>query len=356
MFKDSAIVVAGLDLGDKYSYVCVLDPIAGEVNEETRISTTASGISNYFGSRKPMRVALEVGTQSAWVSRAIEACGHQVLVANARQLRLIYAGKRKNDRVDAEKLARLARYDEKLLAPITHRGEQAQADLANIRSRETLVQTRTALVNHVRSTVKGFGTRLPKCTTAVFHKRASEHLPAALRPALEPILDLIAQLNERIKQFDKRVLELNEGKYLETGVLRQVHGVGPLTALTFVLTIEDPKRFLKSREVGPYLGLTPGEKQSGDSNPQQRITKAGDVHLRKLLVQCAHYILGPFGSDSDLRRHGEKLAARGGSAAKKKAITAVARKLAVVLHHLWATGEVYVPLHNSKQSGIPQAA
>lgn len=345
-------------MGDRFSQVCLLDAVSGVVIEEARIGMTEVGISNYFRGRKPMRVALEVGTQSAWVSRAIEASGHQVLVANARQVRLIYAGKRKSDRVDAEKLARLARFDEKLLAPIRHRGEQAQVDLANIRSREALVQARTALVNHVRGTVKGFGTRLPKCTTAAFHVRAMEHLPAALRPALEPVVAVIAQLNERIKEFDKRILELSESNYPEAGVLRQVRGVGPITALSFVLTIDDPYRFGKSREVGPYLGLTPGQKQSGESDPQQRITKAGDVHLRKLLVQCAHFILGPFGSDSDLRRHGEKLAARGGPAAKKKALTAVARKLAVLLHHLWISGEVYEPLRNSKQAqrSVAQAA
>ena len=129
--------------------------------------------------------------------------------------------------------------------------------------------------------------------------------------------------------------------------MRQVEGIGPLTALTFVLTLEDPYRFEKSRSVGAYLGLVPATDQSGDRDPQKRISKEGDEMLRKLLVGSAHYILGPFGSDSDLRRHGEKIASRGGKNAKKRAAVAVARKLSVLLHSLWVSGEVYDPLHNA---------
>jgi transposase len=132
--------------------------------------------------------------------------------------------------------------------------------------------------------------------------------------------------------------------------LRQVEGVGPLTALTFVLTLEDPYRFEKSRSVGAYLGLVPASDKSGDRDPQRRISKEGDEMLRKLLVGSAHYILGPFGGDSDLRRHGEKIASRGAKNAKKRAAVAVARKLAVLLHRLWVTGEVYDPLYNAHRS------
>jgi transposase len=131
--------------------------------------------------------------------------------------------------------------------------------------------------------------------------------------------------------------------------LRQVEGVGALTALTFVLTLEDPHRFEKSRSVGAYLGLVPGKDQSGDRDPQKRISKEGDEMLRKLLVGSAHYVLGPFGSDSDLRRHGEKIASRGGKNAKKRAAVAVARKLSVLLHRLWVSGDVYDPFHNARR-------
>jgi transposase len=281
----------------------------------------------------------------------LEECGHEVLVANARKLRLIYANKRKTDEVDAENLARLARVDPKLLYPLKHRSEDSQAHLAIIRSRQALVGARTQLVNHVRGAVKSFGARLPKCPARSFHNRATEHIPEALIPALGPILEQIGSLTQRIRDYERELETIAKEHYpQETELLRQVEGIGPLTALTFVLTLEDPYRFERSRSVGAYLGLVPASDQSGDRDPQRRISKEGDEMLRKLLVGSAHYILGPFGSDSDLRRHGEKIASRGGKNSKKRAVVAVARKLAVLLHRLWITGEVYDPLHNAHRS------
>jgi transposase len=297
-----------------------------------------------------MRIAIEAGTHSPWVSRVLEECAHEVLVANSRKTRLIYSNKRKTDEVDAENLARLARVDPKLLYPLKHRNEDSQAHMALIRSREALVSCRTQLVNHVRGAVKSFGARLPKCPARSFHKKAPEHIPEALRPALGPILEQIGSLTESIRQYDRKVETACEELYPETELLRQVEGIGPLTALTFVLTLEDPYRFQKSRSVGAYLGLVPARDQSGDRDPQRRISKEGDELLRKLLVSCAHYILGPFGSDSDLRRHGQKIASRGAKNAKKRAVVAVARKLAVVLHSLWVSGEIYEPLRNTHRS------
>jgi transposase len=219
-----------------------------------------------------------------------------------------------------------------------------------------LVDCRTQLVNHVRGAVKSFGARLPKCPARSFHKRASEHIPEALRPALGPILEQIGSLTERIRQYDRKLETLCEEHYPETELLRQVEGIGSLTALTFVLTLEDPHRFEKSRSVGAYLGLVPATDRSGERDPQKRISKEGDEMLRKLLVGSAHYVLGPFGSDSDLRRHGEKIAARGGKNAKKRAVVATARKLAVLLHRLWVTGEIYDPLHHAHRCQEKQAA
>jgi transposase len=341
-------VTAGLDLGDKYSYLCLIDTDSGEVIEEGRLRTTPEAFRRRFASeRPPMRIALETGTHSPWVSRLLEGLGHEVLVANARKLRLIYSNKRKTDEVDAENLARLARVDPKLLYPLKHRGEDSQAHMAIIRSRQALVDCRTQLVNHLRGAVKSFGARLPKCPARSFHKRAQEHIPKALMPALEPVLEQIASLTERIRDYDLKLEAISEEHYPETELLRQVEGIGPLTALTFVLTIEDPYRFEKSRSVGAYLGLVPARDQSGERDTQRRISKEGDEMLRKLLVGSAHYILGPFGSDSDLRRHGEKIASRGGKNSKKRAAVAVARKLCVLLHRLWVSGEIYDPLHNA---------
>ena len=342
-------MTAGLDIGDKYSYLCLIDTESGEVVEEGRLRTNPKAFKRRFASEQPMRIAIEAGTHSPWVSRLLEECGHEVLVANARKLRLIYANKRKTDEMDAENLARLARVDPKLLYPLKHRGQECQAHMAIVRSREALVGTRTQLVNHVRGTVKSFGGRLPKCPARSFHKRASEHIPEALLAALGPILEQIGSLTERIRQYDRQLEAISKEHYPETDLLRRVEGIRPLTALTFVLTLEDPHRFEKSRSVGAYLGLVPATDRSGDRDPQKRISKEGDQMLRKLLVSSAHYILGPFGSESDLRRHGEKIASRGGKNSKKRAAVAVARKLSVLLHRLWVTGEIYDPLYNTRR-------
>src|SRR5215213_5569893 len=302
-------------------------PTVARSIEAGRLRTTPEALRQRFDSEYCLNIAIEVGTHSPWVSRLLEECGHKVLVANARKVRLIYGEGRKNDKIDAEKLARLARVDPKLLSPIKHRGESSQAHLALLRSRDALVGARTKLVNHIRGAVKSFGARLPKCTAESFHNRVAEHLPQELAPALEPILKTIASLTERIRDYDRNLEGVTEEIYPETKLLRQVHGVGVLTALAFVLTLEDPSRFAKSREVGACLGLVPASDQSGKSDPEKHISKHGNKMMRKLLVSSAHYILGPFGEDCDLRRHGEKIAGSGDKNAKKRAVVAVARKL-----------------------------
>jgi len=342
-------MTAGLDLGDKYSHLCLIDTESGEVVEEGRLRTTPEVLRRRFASERPMRIAIEAGTHSPWATRVLEECGHEVLVANARKLKLIYSNKRKTDKVDAENLARLARVDPKLLYPLKHRSEDSQAHMALIRSREALVSCRTQLVNHVRGAVKSFGGRLPKCPARSFHKKAAAHIPEALWPALGPILETIGSLTERIRDYERHLETISKEHYPETELLRQVEGIGALTALTFVLTLEDPYRFERSRSVGAYLGLVPARDQSGDRDPQRHISKEGDEMLRRLMVGSAHYILGPFGSDSDLRRHGEKIASRGAKNSKKRAVVAVARKLSVLLHRLWITAEVYEPLYNAKR-------
>jgi transposase len=221
----------------------------------------------------------------------------------------------------------------------------AQQHLSLLRSRESLVKARTQLVNHTRGMVKGFGVRLPQCSTESFARKVREELPAALCPALMPVLDSIQDLSQRIRSYDQEIERLAAEEYPETKTMRQIKGVGALTALAFVLTLEDPRRFSTSREVGACLGLVPRRDQSGDHDPERHITKTGDAYLRRLLIGSAQYILGPFGQDSRLRRWGLRLAERGGKNAKKRAAVAVARKLAVLLHKLWVTGEDYLPFY-----------
>ena len=339
----------GLDLGDRSSSYCVLDE-AGKIVLEQKLPTTPEGIKQTFGKMPQCRVAMETGTHSPWVSRLLTALGHEVIVAHAQNVRLIVKSQRKDDRMDARTLARLARIDPQLLSPVQHRSAQAQLHLTEIRARAGLVSARTALVNAARGLVKSSGERLRKCGSFQFRQETAAGLSAGLQEALRPLMREVESLNERIKEYDRRIEKMAKERYPETALLKQVKGVGDLIATTYVLTIEDPHRFRKSRDAGCFLGLQPGRRNSGDSEPQLHISKAGDEYLRTLLVQGAHYILGPFGEDSDLRRWGQKLAARGGKNGKKRAVVAVARKLAVLLHRLWVSGEVYEPMRNSQKA------
>lgn len=335
-------VIIGLDVGDRSIELCVLDP-DGAVVERARLPTRLNALERRFAEIPSARVVLETGKQSPWISRALQSWGHDVIVANARRVHLISRDLRKSDRSDAETLARLGRMDPTLLRPITHRGAVVQADLSLLRSRETLVRSRTLQINHVRGVVASNGGQLPKCSAESFHRKAAESIPADLSLALMPLLEMIGMLTTKIREMEREIERLSRERYPETQLLRQVEGVGPITALSFVLVLEDPRRFRSSRSVGAYLGLVPKRRDSGDSTPQLRITKTGDRMLRCLLVQSAHYILGPFGSDSDLRQYGMAICARGGVNAKKRAVIAVARKLSSLLYALWTTGAVYEP-------------
>jgi len=324
-----------LDLGDRNSWYCVLDETGG-IQLEQRVRTTAKALQEVFGAMPRSRIALEIGTHSPWISRLLGDLGHEVIVANARKVRLIGESRKKDDRLDAQTLARLARIDPELLYPVKHRSAQAQADLMMIRARAGLVRARTGLRN--------------------MDLEEAEGLSPELQRALEPLLATIEELSERIVEYSDRIEALAQTGYPQVELLKQIKGVGTLIALTFLLTLEDPHRFGKSRDVGGYLGLQPGRRKSGESEPQLHISKEGDPYLRTLLVQGAQHILGPFGIDCDLRRWGLKLAERGGRNGKKRAIVATARKLAVLLHHLWVSGEVYEPLHNSSRLTVAAAA
>ena len=345
-------VTIGIDLGDRFSHYCILNG-EGKVIETGRIKTSREAFTAHFQDLPPARIAVEAGTHSAWVSRLLEESGHEVLVANAREIPTISHSNKKNDNGDAEKLARYARYDPKLLSPIQHRSPSAQLDLAVIRVRERLLAARTMLINATRGIVKSSGYRLRSCSAESFAKQSRSQVPKVLSEILIPMLDQIATLTEQIRGFDQRIEQMAESKYPETKVLRGVKGVGALTAMSLVLTVGDARRFRKSRDVGCYLGLRPRRSQSGERDPQLGITKAGNRPLRATLVQCAQYVLGPFGPDSALRRWGLTLAQRGGKNAKKRAIVAVARKLAVLLHRLWVTQKPYEPFYGLPAGAVP---
>jgi transposase len=348
IFKGQKLTI-GLDLGDRWSFYCVLEE-AGKIILEQKVPTTPEAIQQTFAKIPRSLIALETGTHSPWVSRLLTELGHKVIVAHAQKVQLITKSNRKDDRHDARTLARLVRIDPKLLGPVRHRSAKAQIHLTVIRARAERVSARTALVNAARGLVKSFGERLPQCGTEQVSEKLAEGLSTELRDVLVPLLREVQSLSERIQEYDERMEKIAQEVYPEVSLLKQVKGVGTQIALTYVLTIEDPYRFGKSRELGCFLGLRPGRRDCGKSEPQKHISKEGDRYLRTMMVQGAHYILGPFGEDSDLRRWGGKLAERGGKNAKKRAVVAVARKLAVLLDGLWVSGEVYEPLRNSQKA------
>lgn len=340
----------GLDLGDRMSTVTELD-VDGQVLERRTIATSRESLLRFFKERPRARVVLEATTHSPWVSRLLAEVGHDVLVAHPAAAARFLERYCKTDRRDSESLARMGRAEPELLKPLEHRTEQEQLDRAMIVARDHLVNTRKRLVGFVRGTLKAVGCTLSGLSTKSFGARAISQIPESMRDAMMPIIAVIAELSRQIHAYDKRIAAVAKERYPQHELLSQVCGVGTLTALTYMLVIRDPKRF-EHRRAAAYLGLVPRRQQSGESDPQLPITRAGDRILRRLLVQCAHYIIGPFGKDSDLRRWGLQLVARRGAGAKSRAAIAVARKLANLLCALWKTTEVYKPL---RQDAIPDA-
>lgn len=338
-------ITIGMDLGDQNNIVVVLDE-AGEELEIKNIRNTERSLRKFFSRYNNPTVAIEAGTHSPWISRLLQDIGCTVYVGNPRKLRLIWDSYEKSDKRDARILAMVCRVEPRLLWPIKHRDRQAYADLGVIKARDALVKNRVRLISHIRSVIKTYGCRIPKCSTNSFSQKAPAYIPNELKESLEPLIGTVDQLTEKIKELNRQIRKLCE-KYPETNKLLQVSGVGPVTALAYVLTIDDPYRFRKSRQLGAYLGLTPRLDQSGKCDKQLRISKAGNSYLRSLLVGCAHYIIGPFGPESDLKKYGVSIVAKGGKIAKKRAAVAVARKIAVLLHQLWVSGKSYDPFYKN---------
>jgi transposase len=293
---------------------------------------------------------MEVGTHSPWVSALADALGHKVTVVNPHAFKLITGSRKKSDKDDAEMLARAARADLELVQPIAHRKEATRIELSLLRTRDHLVRSRTGMVNTVRGMLKSFGLRVPACTTEVFHVRAREIVPDELKPAVDPLLAVLEQLSINLRALETRITKKAD-EHPEIAMLTSIPRVGKLTALAFVLVVEDAKRFKDSRAVGAYLGLTPGRRQSGDRDAPMGITKQGDALLRKLLVQCAHQLMFKSAPDSALKRWGLAKSQTSGKHGKKKVAVALARKLAVVMHRLMLTGELYDPFPNAQANG-----
>jgi transposase len=279
-FSEQKLTI-GFDLGDRSSWYCVLDE-AGRVLLEQKVSTTPKAMQEVFGGMPRSRIALETGMHSPWVSRLLSELGHEVIVAHARNVRLIGESRKKDDRMDAQTLARLARIDPQLLSPVKHRSAKAQADLTVIRARAGLVRARTALVNTARGLAKSYGERLRGCNVRNMNPEKAEGLSPELQKSLGPLLAASAALSEQIAEYNERIEQMAKESYPQTALLKQVKGVGTLIALTFLLTLEDAHRFQKSRDVGLLSGTAAGTKELGaeraaDAHQQGRRSVFTDV-------------------------------------------------------------------------------
>lgn len=353
-------ITVGIDLGDASNQICVMNQI-GVITEEYKTHNTREAF-NLLGKKYPQaRFVMEVGSHSPWISEQLRAMHCEVFVGNARKLKAISTHERKCDELDARTLAKIGRMDTRLLYPIQHVSQDARKDRLVISSRENLVNTRKRLIQSVRGSVKSFGERIESTSADCFPKKARKSLAheADILAAFEPTLKSIEQLNESIKVLDSKIDELSAEKYPATKILRQISGVGPITSIAFILAIEDPDRIVGTRDIAAYFGLVPRRDQSGNVDKQLGISKTGNPYIRKLLVQCAQHLMGEKGPDCDLKRFGLRRAGQGGDGtkkaakgAKKKAIVAVARKLAVILLSLWRSESEYDPFRNSPEEAV----
>lgn len=334
----------GLDLSDEKSSFCMIDG-RGKITCEGQVETEAPSLRRVFGKLEASRIILEASPQCHWVAKLLRSFGHEVIVVNPRRLQLISESASKTDRNDARMLARIGRLDVGMLQPVHEKSDATLAVRMEMRARAQLVAMRTRLINIVRSDMKTLGHKAPSCSADAFHEKA--HIPEILRAALAPLLRMLAALQEEIERF-ARALNSHCDRLAPTAIFREIHGVGPVLSLGYTMAIEDPKRFKSSRLVGAYFGLTPKSFQSGKSDPCLRISKQGDRAVRSLLVTAATHILKRSAPDSDLKRYGTRIALSGTRRDRARARVAVARKLAVLMHRLWSTGELYEPLRSSQ--------
>jgi transposase len=337
------VSVIGMDMGDKNHKAVGLSE-DGEIIDRTEVPCTPEDVRAYLERFPGALLAIETGTHCRWVSRLGTGMGHEVLVGNARKLRMIWNSNRKNDWNDAEMLARVARTDRKLFSPVRLRDDGDQELLRLVKARDLLVKCRTGIVNKIRGFCKADGHHLPKCSADSF-MRLEHEIPKSVRTVSKPLFAMLKELAKKIGLYDTMIAKgVRKIHGEDAKLLEPIAGVGPVTAAAFLATVGDPATFGSARDAGSYFGLVPRQDQSGQTDKQMRITKEGNAVVRRLLVTAANYIMGPFGKDCDLRRHGMRIAERGGKNARKRAKVAVARKLAVLMLAILRTRSEYRPL------------
>lgn len=334
------MIYCGMDVHKKYIRVSQIDE-EGDVIGELKLRTKKKFLQRQFDLEEPMRIVLETGTHAAWIARTLRDLGHEVIVAHARRIQLICQSRKKDDRTDAEVLARLGRSDLDLLIDTHVRGEAAQRIRTMLNARRALVESRTKLSNQVRSTVRQAGFRLPDGDPARLPELIEEsEIEPILLEAVRPLAEMITELTEQIEEYEETLKEIAD-RIDVVKRLRQIDGVGWQTALCFVVTIEKPGRFQKSKKVAAYVGLDPTVRNSGnedsDENNTGSISKRGDSLLRWLLVQAGHSLMRTK-KDSELKQFAERIKER---KCTQVAAVAAARKIAVLMHVLWVTQRDY---------------
>jgi transposase len=349
----------GIDLGDKSHHFSIVNA-KGTIETRGTLPNQREVIAGFCAKWKGARTIIECGAQSPWISHFLSEQGMEVVVANPRRVKLISAGNTKSDRKDADLLARLGRADIQLLSPITHRSMNSQEDLCYVRVRDSLVQERVAMSNSIRGHLKALGYTPPSACTETIANHCRAQLKGTALRLVSPLCKVLDTLNAQIKVLDKKINAMLT-QYPEAGRLAEVYGIGPITAVSFVLTIDDPHRFGRNRDLGPFLGMVPKKDQSGAVDKKLGITKAGDKLLRRLLVGSAQCILKEGAPESDLKDLGQRMIANGRESKKKQAVIAVARRLGILLLSLWKSGQPYDPTRNlaiirSQQGTMPTAS
>lgn len=333
----------GIDLADRSAQFCVMTAEAG-VAAEGKIELTPRKLGELWRAHGDVDVVvLEAGSPATWVTELLEGLGARVIVADPRKLKAVTESVRKSDVRDAQMLARLGLADEQLLSPTYVRPPEHRRAMTQLRVRDQVVRQRSSTIAEIRATVKLEGLRLRRCEAELVHEQEAG-LPEELAMVLAPLFATLRAQDAAVAAYDAQIAETSK-RFPAAALLDEIDGVGPITALAFVVVVGDPARFRHTRDIGAYLGLVPRRDQSGQSDPSRRITKAGCGFLRRLLVQCAQVLCRPVGKDSALRRRTAAMLERRGKAGKRQVVVAVARRLSVVMLSMLKSQQRWQPLH-----------
>lgn len=323
----------GLDVSCKTVFVCMINE-KGEMVREIELVTDPDAIHSFLlGTGFQIeKIGLESGSMTHWLTKGLRSYGYEVHPMESRKMAAILATiVNKTDKNDARGIAEALRAGH--YKQCVHRSDSSMNLRTVLNSRDLLVKQRTQLTNSIRGFIRTYGIRLPKGRGKDFHERVLEAIEGQAEEILfsiEILLKTYLSLEEQISKFDIW-LKRYSSQSKQVSLLKSVDGVGDITALAYITEVDDPNRFSNSRDVAAYIGLTPNQYSSGETQKQGRISKQGSSYLRFLLIEAATVLLTRCKQWSPIKSWGLKLMKKKG---KKKAIVAVARKLAVTMHSM----------------------